>query len=153
MEIEHKSYWAIKACDADLESSLVNQKMKLQELEEMRLESYDNARIYKDKLKMIHDKQILRKQFHEGDKVLKFKARLKLMPGKFVTKWEGPFRVTKVYPFGTVELVDEETGITSQVNGHLLKHYHEDQRPPDHKVVPFHPTLLLSVVLLVISVC
>ncbi|XP_028760959.1 uncharacterized protein LOC114719614 [Neltuma alba] len=130
MEIEHKSYWAIKACDADLESSLVNRKMQLQELEEMRLESYDNGRIYKDKLKMIHDKQILRKQFYEGDKVLKFKARLKLMPGKFVTKWEGPFRVTKVYPFGTVELVDEETGITSQVNGHLLKHYYEDQRPP-----------------------
>ncbi|XP_028804490.1 uncharacterized protein LOC114759479 [Neltuma alba] len=60
MEIEHKSYLAIKAFDADLESSLFNQKMQLQELEEMRLESYDNARIYKDKLKMIHDKQILR---------------------------------------------------------------------------------------------
>ncbi|XP_028803538.1 uncharacterized protein LOC114758641 [Neltuma alba] len=85
MEIEHKSYWAIK---------------------------------------------ILRKQFHEDDKVLKFKARLKLMPRKFVTKWEGSFRVTKVYPFGTVELVDEETGIASQVNDHLLKHYHEEQRPP-----------------------
>ncbi|XP_028789080.1 uncharacterized protein LOC114745106 [Neltuma alba] len=52
IEIEHKSYWAIKACDGDLESSLV------QELEDMRLESYDNARIYKEKLKMIHDKQI-----------------------------------------------------------------------------------------------
>ena len=79
---------------------------------------------------MIHDKQILRKQFHEGDKVLKFKAWLKLMPGKFVTKWEGPFRVTKVHSFGTVELVDEVTGQVSQANGHLLKHYHENQRPP-----------------------
>ncbi|XP_028791017.1 uncharacterized protein LOC114746908 [Neltuma alba] len=128
-EMEHKSYWVIKACDADLKFSLVNRKMQLQELEEIRLESYDNARIYKDKLKMIHDRQILRNQFHEGDKVLKFKARLKLMPGKFITKWEGLFRVTKVYPFDMVELVNEETGITSQVNGHLLKHYHEDQRP------------------------
>ncbi|XP_028784193.1 uncharacterized protein LOC114740239 [Neltuma alba] len=61
MKIRHKSYWTIKAYDANLESSLVNQKIQLQELEEIRLESYDNARIYKDKLKMIHDKQILRK--------------------------------------------------------------------------------------------
>ncbi|XP_028785022.1 uncharacterized protein LOC114740936 [Neltuma alba] len=153
MEIEHKSYWAIKACDANLESSLVNWKMQLQELEEMRPESYDNARIYKHKLKIIHDKQILRKQFHEGDKVLKFKAQLKLMLGKFVTKWEGLFKITKVYPFGTIELVDEETGITLQVNGYLLKHYYEEQRPPDHMVVPFHPTILLPIVLLVISIC
>ncbi|XP_028799539.1 uncharacterized protein LOC114754867 [Neltuma alba] len=73
--------------------------------------------------------KILRKQFHEGDKVLKFKAWLKLMLGKFVAKWEGLFRVTKVYPFGMIEVIDEETDITSQVNSHLLKHYHENQRP------------------------
>ena len=37
----------------------------MNELEELRNEAYDNARIYKDKTKKWHDQKILRKEFKD----------------------------------------------------------------------------------------
>ncbi|RDX96709.1 hypothetical protein CR513_20601, partial [Mucuna pruriens] len=39
-------------------------KFQLQELDELRLEEYENSRIYKQKFKKFHDQKILRKDFH-----------------------------------------------------------------------------------------
>ena len=41
--------------------------LQLNELEELRNEAYDNARIYKDKTKKWHDQRILRGEFKTGD--------------------------------------------------------------------------------------
>jgi len=57
-------------------------KLQLQELEEIRLEAYDNSIIYKDKSKAFHDAKLVRKEFHVGEKVLLFHSKLKLFPGK-----------------------------------------------------------------------
>ena len=109
---------------------MANRMMQLQELEELRLQAYDEGIAYKDKLKRFHDKNILRKEFKEGDKVMMFKARLKILPGKFKTRWEGPYEVVKAYPYGALELLDGVTGLKFKVNGHLLKHFHEPSQPP-----------------------
>ncbi|XP_023729449.1 uncharacterized protein LOC111877150 [Lactuca sativa] len=58
VELEHKAYWAVKKCNFNLEESGKHRKMQLQEIEELRNESYENARIYKDKTKAFHDKHI-----------------------------------------------------------------------------------------------
>ncbi|RDX86068.1 hypothetical protein CR513_32645, partial [Mucuna pruriens] len=84
-------------------------KLQLQELEKLRLEVYENSRIYKQNLKQFHDSQILRKEFRVGQKVLWFNSRLKLI---------------------AVELKDEITNSTFQVNGHQLKIFHEGPMPP-----------------------
>ncbi|XP_042467310.1 uncharacterized protein LOC122050475 [Zingiber officinale] len=47
MEIEHRAYWAVKACNLDSETVGEERKLQLQELEEIRLEAYENSRIYK----------------------------------------------------------------------------------------------------------
>ena len=47
-----------------------HRKLQLNELEEIRNEAYENARIYKEKIKVFHDKAILRKSFTPGQKVL-----------------------------------------------------------------------------------
>ena len=44
--------------------------MQLQELEEIRNDAYESARIYKEKAKGFHDKMISRKEFIVGQKVL-----------------------------------------------------------------------------------
>lgn len=45
--------------------------MQLQDqLEEIRLEAYENAEIYKKKTKAWHDKMIMRTEFKVSDKVL-----------------------------------------------------------------------------------
>ena len=39
-----------------------------------------------------------------GQKVLLYNSRLGLMSGKLRSKWIGPFVVTNVFPYGTVEI-------------------------------------------------
>ncbi|KAL0387497.1 UNVERIFIED_CONTAM: hypothetical protein Sradi_2631500 [Sesamum radiatum] len=46
------------------------------------LDAYENTRIYKEKTKAFHDSFILGKQFDEGQKVLLYNSRLKLMPAQ-----------------------------------------------------------------------
>ncbi|RDX77892.1 hypothetical protein CR513_41912, partial [Mucuna pruriens] len=53
-----------------------------------------------------------------------FNARLKLITSKLCSKWTGPFVITKIFPYGAVELHDELTRSTFQVNGQQLKNFH-----------------------------
>ena len=82
----------------------VQRVLQLNELEELRLESYENAKIYEEKTKAWHDKHLIRKDIQPGQQVLLFNSRLKLFPGKLKSRWSGPFTVIKVYPYGAVEL-------------------------------------------------
>ena len=59
----------------------------MNELEELRNEAYDNARIYKDKTKKWHDQEILRKEFKVEEQVLLYNSKHKLFPGKLKSRW------------------------------------------------------------------
>ena len=96
--------------------------LQLNELEELRNEAYDNARIYKDKTKKWNDQRILRKDFRARDQVLLFNSRLKLFPGKLKSKWSGPYTVVSSTTFGAVTL-RTDAGEEFKVNGQRLKHY------------------------------
>ncbi|XP_027351112.1 uncharacterized protein LOC113862196 [Abrus precatorius] len=64
VEVEHKTYWAVKTCNIHYDSVREQRKLQLQELEELRLEAYENSRIYKEKIKRYHDKIISTPQNH-----------------------------------------------------------------------------------------
>ena len=70
VEFEHKAYWVIKKCNIDLDKTGVHRILQLQELEELRNETNENATIYKEKTKIFHDQQVARKFFIVGQKVL-----------------------------------------------------------------------------------
>ena len=122
LELEYKAMWAIKKLNFDFKTTREERLFQLSELEELRNEAYDNARIYKDKTKKWHDQRILRKEFREGEQVLLFNSRLKLFPGKLNSKWSGPYTVVSSNTFGAVTLKDD-TGEEFKVNGQRLKHY------------------------------
>ena len=78
-------------------------------------------KFYKEKTKKFHDSLIAKKDFVVGQKVLLYNSGLGLMSGKLRSKWIGPFVVTNVFPYGTVEIKSESTDKGFKVNGHWLK--------------------------------
>ncbi|XP_068315019.1 uncharacterized protein, partial [Pyrus communis] len=104
MELEHRAYWAIKKFNFDYKDAGIARKLQLNELEELRNEAYENAKIYKERTKLYHDKAILRKEFHQGMKVLLYDSCLRLFPGKLKSRWVGPFKVLQTFPHGAVEI-------------------------------------------------
>nr|GEZ42213.1 reverse transcriptase domain-containing protein [Tanacetum cinerariifolium] len=74
------------------------------------------------KIKRIHDSKIKDRVFNVDDRVLLFNSILKIFSGKLKTCWTRPFTITKVFPYGTVEL-SQIDGPNFKVNGHRLMHY------------------------------
>ena len=58
LELEHKGHWALKKLNWDIHDAVEQMKLQLCELDELRLFSYENARIYKERIKHWHDKHI-----------------------------------------------------------------------------------------------
>ena len=121
LELEYKAMWAIKKLNFYFKAAKEDRLLQLNELEELRNEAFDSARIYKDKKKW-HDQRILRREFKEGDQVLLFNSRLRLFPGKLKSKWSGPFTVVSSTQFGAVTLRTSNHE-KFKVNGQRLKHY------------------------------
>ncbi|XP_075088201.1 uncharacterized protein LOC142170245 [Nicotiana tabacum] len=84
-----------------METTGTNRVTGLHELEEFRFQAFESARLYKERMKLMHDKHILDRNFKPGDLVLLYNSRLRL--------------------FSEIESEDRTNKFT--VNGQRLKHY------------------------------
>ncbi|XP_016164889.1 uncharacterized protein LOC107607446 [Arachis ipaensis] len=125
--IEHKEYWAIKEYNSSLGGARIERKLQLVELECLRLEAYENSRLYEENMKAMNDKTIRGKEFRAGDLVLLYNSRLRLMPGKLRSRCEGPYRVEKAEPYGVYHLRHPLSSDIFKANGHRLKLYHGEK--------------------------
>ncbi|KAL6315159.1 hypothetical protein AAG906_037391 [Vitis piasezkii] len=82
IKLEHKSFWAVKFLNFDLQTPWEKRLLQLNEMEEFCNNAYENAKIYKDKAKRWHDKHIQKRNFEVGQQVLLFNSRLKHFPGE-----------------------------------------------------------------------
>ncbi|GKC77707.1 DNA-directed DNA polymerase [Tanacetum coccineum] len=139
IKLKHKGYWALKHANFDLSTAGDQRKVQLNELNKLRDQAYENSLIYKEKTKRIHDAKIKNRVFNVGDQVLLFNSRLKIFSGKLKSRWSGPFTITQVFPYGTVEL-SQNSGLNFKVNGHRIKHYFGGDVPklvvPDLQTFP-----------------
>nr|GEU52435.1 reverse transcriptase domain-containing protein [Tanacetum cinerariifolium] len=133
VELEHKAYWAFKYANFDLKTAGDHRKIQINELNELRDQAYENFLIYKEKTKRIHDLKIKNRVFNIGDRVLLYNSRLNIFSGKLKSRWSGPFTISQVFPYGTVEL-SQPDGPNFKVNGHCIKHYFGEDIP--QSVVP-----------------
>ncbi|CAN6696991.1 unnamed protein product [Malus baccata var. baccata] len=122
----------------DLNAAGSHRKLQLNELDEIRHEVYENASIYKEKIKVFHDKMIRGKTFSVGQKVLLFNSRLRLFPSKLRSKWIGPFVITNVFVHGAIQIQSLKTGHEFKVNGHRLKPYYEHFEEHVVEDIPLH---------------
>ena len=140
VELEHRAMWAIKKLNFDLEAAGIHRKLELNELEEIRNDAYENAKIYKERTKVFHDKHIIRKSFEKGMKVLLYNSRLHLFPGKLRSRWSGPYTVHQSFDHGAVELINPNNGEIFKVNGHRLKPFLEMELPSEEVINLLEPT-------------
>ncbi|XP_074378486.1 uncharacterized protein LOC141720028 [Apium graveolens] len=116
-----------------MEAAGEKRMLQLNELEEFRLEDYENDKVYKEKVKRWHDRTLVRKSFVPGQKVLLYNSRLRLFLGKLKSRWSGPFTVKTIFPHRAVEIFEMHLNQAFKVNGQRLKHYYGDT--VNHKVV------------------
>nr|GEZ46788.1 reverse transcriptase domain-containing protein [Tanacetum cinerariifolium] len=107
---------------------VITEKFNSIELNELRDQAYKNSLIYKEKTKRLHDSKIKDRVFNIGDRVFLFNLRLKIFSGKLKSRWSGPFTISHVFPYGTVDL-SQPDGPNFKFNGHRLKHYFEEDVP------------------------
>ena len=121
VDLENRAYWAIKKFNFDLPTTGNLRKLQLNELEELRSDAYENGKIYMERMKLNHDKSILKKSFKPGMKVLLYNSLLHLFPTKLKTRWSELFIVRTVCFHGAVEIENPKKGDVFQVNGQRLK--------------------------------
>nr|GEW59301.1 reverse transcriptase domain-containing protein [Tanacetum cinerariifolium] len=122
IELEHRAYWALKHVNFNLKTAGDHWKLQLNELSELRDQAYKNSVIYKERIKKLHDSKIKNRIFNVDDQVLLFNSHLNIFSGKLKTRWFGPFTITCIFPYGTIEL-SQPDGPNFKVNGHRVKHY------------------------------
>ena len=104
LELEHKAYWTIK---------------DLKPMNEWRTQAYENAKLFKEKVKRWHDKRIQKREFNVGDYVLLYNSRLRFFAGKLLS----PYTIEEVYRSGAIKINNFEGTNPKVVNGQRIKHY------------------------------
>jgi hypothetical protein len=105
VKLEHKAFWAIKKWNMELKVAGTKRKIQIAKLEEWREKAYHSAKLYKERTKRWHDKQIKIKQFKPGDKVLLFNSHIHVFGhGNLCSKWKGPYLLLHIVDHGAVTL-------------------------------------------------
>jgi hypothetical protein len=126
----------VRELNRDFKLASKKMLLDLSSLDEWRNEAYENARLFKEKVKQWHDRRIRKREFHVGDKVLLYRSRLRFFACKLLWKWEGPFVIEEVYRSGAVKIASLKDDTTQVVNGQRLKHYiSEDSYNEDVDVI------------------
>ncbi|XP_019257838.1 PREDICTED: uncharacterized protein LOC109236067 [Nicotiana attenuata] len=96
----------MKQLNLDIETTGTTRVTELHELDEFRYLDFESTRLYKERMKRLHDKNIVERNFKPRDMVLLYNSRLRLFPGKLA-----------------IEIASEKDSHIFRVNGQRLKPY------------------------------
>nr|XP_016441235.1 PREDICTED: uncharacterized protein LOC107766865 [Nicotiana tabacum] len=117
---------------------------ELHELDEFSYHAFESTRLCKERIKLVHDKNILEQNFKPGDVVLLYNSRLKLFPGKLKSRWSGSFHVREMHPTRAVEIASEDGSRKFSVIRQRLKHYLSMNEEKVVSVTYLHEPKMLS---------
>jgi hypothetical protein len=113
----------MKELNRDFKLAGKKRLLDLSSLDDWRNKAYENARLFKEKVKQWHDRRILKREFHVGEKVLLYRSRFRFFDRKLLSKWEEPFIIEEVYRSGAIKIASFKDNTTQVVNKQRLKHY------------------------------
>ena len=82
LELEHKAYWAIQELNYDFKLAGEKRLFDSSSLDEWRIQAYENAKLFKEKVKRWHDKRIQKREFKVREYVLLYNSRFRFFAGK-----------------------------------------------------------------------
>ena len=123
LELEHKVYWAIKELNYDFKLAGEMGLFDISSLDEWRTQAYENAKLFKEKVKRWHDKRIQKSEYKVGEYVILYNSRFRFFAGKLLCKWEGHYVIEEVYRSGAIKTNNAKGTNTKVVNGQRIKHY------------------------------
>ncbi|XP_015168651.1 uncharacterized protein [Solanum tuberosum] len=122
VELEHRAVWALKKLNLNWSKTANLRLDQINVMDEFCLRAYERSALYKERMKLYHDKNIEKRSFTPSDLVLLFDSRLRLFPGKLISKWFEPFKVTQVFQSGAIEM-ENDKGERFKANGQKIKVY------------------------------
>ena len=123
LELGHKAFWEIKELNYDFQLAGEKRLFDIRSLDEWRNQAYENAKLFKEKVKRWHDKRIQKLEFKVGEYVLLYNSRFRFFARKLLSKWEGPYVIGEVYHSGVIKINNFEGTNPKVVNGQRIKHY------------------------------
>ena len=73
LELDRKAFWAIKELNYDFKRAGEKRLFDISSLDEWRTPAYENAKLFKGKVKRWHDKRIQKCEFKVGEYVILYK--------------------------------------------------------------------------------
>lgn len=124
IEFEYNTLRMAAQLDLDLSHAQQERLLKLNGLDEHRMQALLHSKVVQLQRKVWHDQHLNDKKFQPGDWALLYDSRHKEFKGKLRTRWLGPYAVEKCNDNGSVLIrtIDEEA-IPMLINGHRLKIY------------------------------
>ena len=105
----------------------------------MKNEAYENGKITKNRVKVFHDKFIMRNTFVPEQKVLLYNSKLHLFRGKLKSRWTGQFVARIVFLHKAAEICDTKNGNEFKVNCQNLKSFLESMLVAETTMGLFDP--------------
>ncbi|XP_074378280.1 uncharacterized protein LOC141719802 [Apium graveolens] len=65
-ELEYKAYWDLNKLNLDMSTAGERRMLQINDLDEFRLQAYENNKLYKEKVKRWHDRRLVHKSFVPG---------------------------------------------------------------------------------------
>ena len=128
IELETKTHRIIAAWTGNRIEDLNTRLITIEDLEEARNEALNRTAKVQTKRKEEFDSKLPDDHgIIPGGLVLLYDNCHKQFPGKLHTRWMGPYRVTEVYPNGSLQLEDlQGVWLDTQVNGSRVKKYNPE---------------------------
>lgn len=125
IELKHKALWALKKLNVGWKDAGKSTLNRINELDKFQLPTYESSAIYKEKIKLHHDRKTEKRLFEKVDQLLLYNSKFNLFPSKLRLRWHGLFMILKVYPYGALEL-NRDGDILFKISGPRVKNYMEN---------------------------